>query len=436
VSLLVRGVETRSGVAAMRLLPNIRFGTERYPEKVARRLRGLNIATWVASATHAFYAVVLFLDFTRFWWLAAANTVATLLLAGVPLLHRLGPLAGPVGAIVLLYADLYFFTYVLGTGIGIHFYYLLAVALTILYLGPEYVALATASGAVAAALIIALLLTAPHDTGLLPEWLVVVSLVANAIVSCGVLLLIVLYALREAARAETAAEREYQRSERLLTNILPSPIAARLKSECNLVIADRHDEASILFADMAGFTEQASETAPDDLVQFLNRVFSDFDRLVERHGLEKIKTTGDCYMVVSGVPTARPDHAQALAVLALEMCEAAAAWRDPRGRNVPIRMGISSGPVVAGVVGTRKFFYDVWGDAVNVAARMETTGCAGRIQVSQDTYERLRDEFVLEGRGEIEVKGKGRMSTWFLLARKSLVVQPLPPQGRRIEASG
>ena len=185
------------------------------------------------------------------------------------------------------------------------------------------------------------------------------------------------------------------------------------------MIADRHDEASILFADMEGFTVQASNTDPGELVQFLNRVFSDFDRLVERHGLEKIKTTGDAYMVVSGVPTARCDHAQALAALALEMCAAAAEWRDPRGHAVPLRMGISSGPVVAGVVGTRKFFYDVWGDAVNVAARMETTGSAGRIQVSQDVYQRLRDEFVLEARGEIDVKGKGRMPTWFLVGRRA-----------------
>src|SRR5262249_36084653 len=189
------------------------------------------------------------------------------------------------------------------------------------------------------------------------------------------------YALGQVARAENAAEREYERSERLLANILPSAIAARLKDESNVVIADRHDEASILFADMEGFTMQASDMAPDELVQFLNRVFSDFDRLVERHGLEKIKTTGDAYMVVSGVPTPRADHAQALAVLAIEMRETAREWRDPRGRNVPIRMGISSGSVVAGVVGTRKFFYDVWGDAVNVAARMETMGYAGKIQV-------------------------------------------------------
>ena len=134
---------------------------------------------------------------------------------------------------------------------------------------------------------------------------------------------------------------------------------------------------------------------------------------------EKIKTTGDAYMVVSGVPARRTDHAQALARLALDMRDLAMDFRDPHGRSVPIRLGIASGPVVAGVVGARKFFYDVWGDAVNVASRMESTGELGKIQVSEDTYERLKDEFVLEDRGLIDVKGKGQMLTWFLVGRRA-----------------
>ena len=166
-----------------------------------------------------------------------------------------------------------------------------------------------------------------------------------------------LYALRQAARAEAAAEREYERSESLLVNILPVSIADQLKNRTGEVIADRYDDASILFADMAGFTARTSDTAPDEVVAFLNRVFTDFDRLVELHGLEKIKTTGDSYMVVSGVPMPRRDHAVALAQLAIEMRVTVADLRDPRGRKVPIRIGIASGAVVAGVVGTRKFFY-------------------------------------------------------------------------------
>ena len=403
----------------MRLLPNIRFGTERYPDKVARRLRTLNIAVWAAAATHVAYAGMLSFDPARYWWLILLNLASALLYTGIPLLHRAHRFAAPVAATILFNANMVTFVFVLGTGVGIQLYILIGAALAVVYFGSERIDITIASGAVAAGLLILVMAAAPYDTGLIPRWMFVASLVTNAVVSCGILLLIASYALGQAARAETAAEREFERSERLLTNILPAAIAARLKAEKERVIADRHDEASVLFADLAGFTARASEATPEELVQLLNRVFSDFDRLVERHGLEKIKTSGDAYMVVSGVPAARADHARALADLALEMREAAAQWRDPRGRAVPIRMGISSGPVVAGVVGTRKFFYDVWGDAVNVAARMETTGAEGRIQVSEAAWERLRDAFELEPRGEIDIKGKGAMPTWFLLARKA-----------------
>jgi adenylate cyclase len=318
---------------------------------------------------------------------------------------------------IVLYVDLFILVFLFGTGAGMYFYYLLGSGLSVLFFGTEHIILAAVFGALAAALIVVLQVLVPYDTGL---WSVIVlgSFIANTIVSCAVFLLVVFYALREASHAEAAAEREYERSESLLVNILPATIAGRLKRPTEEVIADKFEEASILFADMAGFTARASDTAPDDLVQFLNHVFTDFDRLVARHGLEKIKTTGDSYMVVSGVPVPRPDHAEALAQLALEICDAVKDLRDPHGRGVPIRIGISSGPVVAGVVGTRKFFYDVWGDAVNVASRMETTGAVGKIQVSQETYERLKDAFVLEDCGEIDVKGKGRMRTWFLVERK------------------
>ena len=170
---------------------------------------------------------------------------------------------------------------------------------------------------------------------------------------------------------------------------------------------------------MAGFTARASDTTPEDLVQFLNNVYTKIDGLVERHGLEKIKTTGDAYMVVSGVPNRLSDHAGALADLALEIRDALAGLVDPKGRPVPVRVGIASGPVVAGVVGTRKFFYDVWGDAVNTASRMESTGEAGQIQVAPTTHELIAASFELEERGVIDVRGKGQMRTWFLIGRKT-----------------
>jgi adenylate cyclase len=211
---------------------------------------------------------------------------------------------------------------------------------------------------------------------------------------------------------------EYERSEQLLTNILPASIAERLKDPSRNIIADKYDDASILFADIADYTKRASDTTPSDLVRFLDRLYTDLDLLVDKHGLEKVKTSGDSYMVVSGVPEPRPDHIEALACLALDMAEAVADLKDPNGHAVPLRIGLGAGPVVAGVVGARKFFYDVWGDAVNVASRMETTDVEGRIQVPQDVYERLNHAFVLEERGGVDIKGKGVMHTWYLVARR------------------
>jgi adenylate cyclase len=211
--------------------------------------------------------------------------------------------------------------------------------------------------ALAAALMVGAHIGTPYSTGFLTyDQLFYTNLVLNAVASVAITWAIVHYAVRGMARAEAAAEREHQRSETLLANILPPRIAARLKGPVAAEIADAYPEASILFLDMAGFTARASDTTPGELVRFLNRVFTKLDTLVERHGLEKIKTTGDAYMVVSGVPEPRPDHAAALGALALEMRDALSGLVDPKSRAVPVRIGMASGPVVAGVVGTSKFF--------------------------------------------------------------------------------
>jgi len=397
-------------------LPNIRFGTERYPEQIARRLRALNLTTWIASTVAAGFAIQQFLGATsEMRTVAWINAVAAPICAVIPLLHRFGALAAPFGLIIVAYTYFFVVIVLLGNGTGMQWYYLVGTALAALFFGTERPVLALIFSLVSAAIVITLEFLVPRNTGLQSEVGQFASFVATVAVCCVLLLLIVSYALREAARAETLAERERARSDSLLSNILPSRVADRLKDRKESVIADRFDEASILFADMAGFTARASDSSPEDLVHFLNGVFSEFDRLVERHGLEKIKTTGDSYMVVSGVPVPRADHPEALAQLALDMRTAAA---QMQGLSVPIRIGIASGPVVAGVVGSRKFFYDVWGDAVNVASRMESNGVAGKIQVAESTALRLRDEFVLKERGLVEIKGKGSMRTWFLYDRK------------------
>ena len=219
----------------------------------------------------------------------------------------------------------------------------------------------------------------------------------------------------ESAYEQLAAEQE--RSERLLLNILPETIAKRLKQQTS-TIADSFNDVAVLFGDIVGFTELSSRISPPDLVELLNQIFSEFDRLADLHGLEKIKTIGDSYMVVSGLPIPRDDYAEAIADMALDMQRTLREFNDRTGQDFRIRIGIATGPVVAGVIGIKKFIYDLWGDTVNLASRMESHGIANRIQVTEVTYECLKDRYFLEKRGPIAVKGKGEMTTYLLLAKR------------------
>ena len=205
------------------------------------------------------------------------------------------------------------------------------------------------------------------------------------------------------------------RVEALLLNILPEDVAQRLQTDPN-AIADQFDDASILFADVVDFTPLAGQLEAREVVGMLDRLFTSFDELVDRFDVEKIKTIGDCYMVAAGVPRPRPDHAHALAGLALEMAGCARTCLP--GSDLQLRIGISSGPVVAGVIGRRRFLYDLWGDTVNMASRMESHGVPDSIQITRSTWELVQDEFVTEPRGLVDVKGKGEVETWRLLARR------------------
>jgi adenylate cyclase len=221
---------------------------------------------------------------------------------------------------------------------------------------------------------------------------------------------------RALSRAYRLLEVERARSDGLLRNMLPEPIAGRLKQR-EEVIADAFGEVTVLFADIVDFTEHAERSPPEATVALLNELFSQFDGLTEARGLEKIKTVGDAYIVAGGLPDPMPDHAGAAAEVALEMLEFADRRSLPDGGPVRLRIGIASGPVVAGVIGRRRFSYDLWGDTVNTASRMETTGVPGCIQVTERTRELLGDRYLFQERGMVQVKGKGRMLTYFLSGR-------------------
>jgi len=258
----------------------------------------------------------------------------------------------------------------------------------------------------------------------MPAWFSAVMLALNITVGGTIVFTLLALFARQREEALAALRIEQERAESLLLNILPGSIAERLKASPR-TIADQFTAASVLFADVVDFTPRSEKLSAPEVVELLDRLFSHFDELAQRRGLEKIKTIGDAYMVASGVPDPRPDHAQALALLALDMVESLRAGGDVADLGLQLRIGINSGPVVAGVIGRKRFLYDLWGDAVNTASRMESGGTPGRIQITRATYELLRDEFECELRGTVPVKGKGEMEAWYLVGRRAGVPAPL-----------
>jgi guanylate cyclase len=252
----------------------------------------------------------------------------------------------------------------------------------------------------------------------LPLWFANLMLALNIAVGGALVFTLLALFARQRADALAALRVEQHYAEDLLLNILPGSIAERLEANPR-TIADQFPAASVLFADVVDFTPRSKDLSAAEVVDLLDRLFGHFDELAERQGLEKIKTIGDAYMVASGVPEPRADHAQALARLALDMVSAMGPGGAMGDLGMEIRVGINSGPVVAGVIGRKRFLYDLWGDAVNTAARMESHGAPNRIQVTGTTQELLRDEFVLEHRGAVSIKGKGDLETWYLVARRA-----------------
>lgn len=251
----------------------------------------------------------------------------------------------------------------------------------------------------------------------LPPSVVAAFFIANIVAATGVSFFALYYFVGLKDEALDALGEERAKSDRLLLNVLPRDIAEQLK-EHDEVIATRHPAVSVLFADVVGFTALSDRLEPDEVVDMLNDVFSHFDSLVDRHGLEKIRTMGDAYMVASGVPSSRDDHAQVLARMALEMMDYVPGRQAHQDLSLQFRIGMSSGPAMAGVIGRAKFQYDVWGVTVNTASRMEAHGLPGRIQLSSTIHELLDGDFVCERRGLVDIKGMGQMETWFLVGAR------------------
>lgn len=225
------------------------------------------------------------------------------------------------------------------------------------------------------------------------------------------------YAFGVADRAQRALEAEHARSEELLYNLLPEDIAARLRLEPDQTIADNLPQVAILFADIVDFTPRAARLPPEQIIDFLNRIFSRFDELAEKHGLEKIKTIGDAYMVAAGMPSPVGNPVKRIAEMALDMQRATQEMSPDFPEGLEVRIGLHAGPAVAGVIGHKKLFYDVWGETVNTASRMESHGEPGRIQVTGPAYEELKADYVFEERGIIDIKGMGEVETWWLLRK-------------------
>ena len=385
----------------------------RFPEMTPNEFRRVNrlaqSAYSLGTLAHVFLLVFFILADQLF--MASYNVVSILVFAGGSYLHATDRqyAAGMVALSESIVHAVLAVVFV-GLGPGFQFYLLfsLVMALIMPFLSrrERIVYSCVVTGSLIALAIYGLLF--PPLQPLSTTWSIA-ALIANLLGACLFIAITIYRFNRMVIEAEGALEAEHERSEALLLNVLPAKIAGRLKAG-EKIIADHSGEASILFADIVDFTGKSARMEPEKVVELLNEIFSAFDRLTERHDLEKIKTIGDAYMVAAGLPEPRADHAQAIARLALDMMAAARTCSLHLGIDIQIRIGINSGPVVSGVIGYRKFAYDLWGDTVNLAARMESTCEAGRIQITEETRQRLGDDYAVESR-------KGLLETYYLIPR-------------------
>ncbi len=389
-------------------------GTAGYPPDTQRRLKILNmIALLIVITTLVFAAQQAAADFDKMKPVIIINILLAAMAMMVPLAHRINDIAGAILIAVAELAALLAFTAYFGRTAGTPMMYVAFSAAPFVVFGLKRMWLVLGTVLTALVLHLYAYFTFHRSDAWLPmdDAFLNANYVQGAITAFGLIAASVYYAfsLAERAKAETEA---------VLRNVLPDNVVERLKAVPDAAIADGFASASVLFADVSGFVAMARALGPEKTVELLNKLVSRFDDLAERHGVEKIKTIGDAYMVASGVPEPRADHAVALAEMALDMIDATRDISAETSLPINIRAGMASGPMMAGVIGKRKFSYDVWGDPVNLASRLEQASLPGRILICPTCREALEGRFEMQPRGMIEVKGVGAQETWYLGARK------------------
>lgn len=396
------------------------LGTTGYPLRIRQRLKILNATAVLIVVSSTLYAVsYAFADARAYRWVIAINLGLVAMALCVPALHRVNEIcaglviAGTEGAALLALVAL------LGRDSGIQLNLIVGAPASFFILGTERLRLSIAVVVLFFAVHIAAWFLFPVAAVSVDRGFLAQLYVSSAITTFAIIVAIVYYALRLAERAEAETEA-------LLRNILPEEIVDRLRTHPDEPIADAFAEASILFSDIQSFVPLSRGLGAERTVAMLNEMMRRFDALASQYGVEKIKTIGDAYMAVAGLPKPAPDHAARLARMALRMFAEKDAVAERFGITIRMRIGIATGPVMAGVIGTHKFSYDVWGDAVNLAARLESSGEPERVQLSAEAFRALMPYFECERRGEIEIKGIGPQETWFLTDRHTEYVRVAP----------
>lgn len=395
------------------------YGTEGLSGPELRQRRTLNVISALIPLSGISYGLLYLVVDARGLWPAAAAVSLFCLFLFWPLIAARNDLAAWIfGATVSLVVQ-GLLVWLLGRDSGLHLYFLSIPVIAVVCFGTARIGLLIGLAMIcAAAMVFAqMTLTAHAQFIRIDETLLEYLEISAFVIVTGFVTLGVYVGFMHADKAERSLEIEYARSEDLLYSLLPREIAGRLKAEPHTTIADSLPNVAIVFADIANFTPLSSKLEPPMVVELLNRVFTRFDALADQHQMEKIKTIGDAYMVAAGMPNAVGDPAHRAAAMALDMLEVALASSSIVPEGIEIRIGLHVGPVVAGVIGNRKLFYDVWGETVNTASRMESSSAPGRILITPAAHAQLERDFTFERRGEIDVKGIGIVDTWWLTGR-------------------